>query len=273
MTLAAIAAVAVIGWLDYVTGPDIGVSLFYLIPIAVCAWFAGLVPAVIVACIAGTSWLTAELLWPEERLPLAIPLWNAFTRLVIFNSEGILIALLHRDRERFRLLAERESELARTDKVTQLPNLRGFAEEVEVARKRAVGEGRPLGLIYLDLDNFKAFNDLLGHAAGDLILAEVAAAVTRALAEGDAAARIGGDEFAVLLVDADEETARATAQTIVDGIHRIGAIYHGLQFGATAGIAYFRNVPATVDALLHAADEVMYRGKAEGKGTVTLQVI
>src|SRR5688572_7641501 len=125
-SLALSLAVAAIGWLDYITGPDIGFSLFYLIPIGLAGWFFGVIPAIVVAGTAGVSWLLAEL--HTQDLAIAVTLWNGFTRLFIYNSEGILVALLRRDRDEMKALVEHEGALARTDTITKLPNSRAFFE-------------------------------------------------------------------------------------------------------------------------------------------------
>lgn len=264
----AAALVLAIGWLDYVSGTEIGFSLFYLVPIALSAWFGGAKTAAVVASAAGASWLSADLAWRDTDTAIAISFWNAFTRCVIYVSEGVFIAMLKEDREKLRRLAERESLLARTDSTTGLPNVRAFLEHAGIELQR----GAPLAVLYVDLDNFKIFNDRLGHAAGDDILEEVARILRDVIQEGDVAARIGGDEFAVLLSShVDDLRVRRLGDSIADRIRAIAAAYSDLGFGATIGIAFFHEPPADPEELLRAADEAMYRGKALGKGRVVVQ--
>lgn len=268
VTAASLAIVVLIGWLDHATGPDIGFSLFYLVPIALTAWYGGRVPAVLVAALAAASWLIADLAWREGDTAVAISSWNAFTRLVIFASEGIFIAVLKDDREKLRRLAERESALARTDSNTGLPNGRAFRERAEVELRR----GTPLAVLYIDLDNFKAFNDRLGHAAGDDILCEVARILRESVDEDDLAARIGGDEFAVLLCcDVDDLRVRRVSDAISEQIASIASVYGDLGFGATIGVAFFHESPQSAEELLRSADDAMYRGKLLGKGRIVVQ--
>ena len=268
VTVASLTAVLLIGWLDHFTGPDIGFSLFYLIPVAASAWFGGRVSTIVVAAFAAASWLAADLAWRKSDTAMAISFWNAFTRLVIFSSEGIFIAVLKRDREKLRHLAQREYVLARTDSTTELPNMRAFFERAELALRGGV----PLATLYIDLDNFKIFNDRLGHAAGDDILREVARVLREAVEEDDFAARIGGDEFAVLLCSGvDDLLVRRMSETIAEGIRGLASAYGDIGFGATIGVALFHAPPQAAEALLRAADEAMYRGKADGKGRVVVQ--
>ena len=260
--------VATIGWIDYVTGPDVGLSLLYLVPIGVSAWYGGVAVAVVVGCFAGGSWLAADLAWRDSETAIAISLWNAFTRFVIYVSEGVFIAIVHRDREKLRRLATREGLLARTDSNTGLPNSRAFIERAEHEMK----SGSPLAVLYVDLDNFKSFNDRLGHAAGDDILEEVAHILRESTGQNDLAARIGGDEFAILLCcDADELRARRIGDAITERIRGLGSAYGDIRFGATVGVAFFREPPDNAEELLRAADEAMYRGKTLGKGRVVTQ--
>ena len=265
--IVAAAIIAAIGWVDYATGPEIGFSLLYLIPIAISAWYGGVRVAVIAGAVAGACWLAADLAWRDDERAIAISLWNAFTRFVIYISQGVFIAMLHRDRERLRRVAAREATLARTDSSTGLPNARAFLEHAE----RELQRGTPLCVLYVDLDNFKAFNDLLGHSAGDDILDAVADILRRSIDDCDVAARIGGDEFAVLLCEADELKARRTAERISDTIRTLGTAYGDMRFGATVGVAYFAEPPATAEDLLRHADDAMYQGKTQGKGRVVVQ--
>lgn len=271
--LALLVVVVTIGWIDLKTGPDIGFSLFYLIPIAAAAWFSGTAVAVAIGCASAISWLVADMAWREGDTAIAISAWNAFTRFVVFISEGVFIALLQNDRRKFRRLASRESALARTDSATQLMNVRGFIEAAAEKIEQAHATGRAVCVAYVDLDNFKTFNDRLGHAAGDLVLVEVAKILTASIDGGSVASRIGGDEFALLLHGVTEDTARAWAKDVGERVRAIGAVYSDIGFGATTGIVYFRNPPDDAETLLRTADDAMYRGKAAGKGSLVFEQI
>ena len=182
--LAALAAIAGVGWLDYAAGHDYdGVSLLYLAPVVACGWWLGLRSATVAAIAASFAWFLADaLLYGEHHLPVS--LWNGITRVVIFFSMGFLVSRLRVDRERLAALnarlqefAAREAGLARTDPLTGLPNSRAFLETlaVEVARRRR--SDLPLCVAYLDIDNLKRVNDTQGHAAGDELLRKVAGAL------------------------------------------------------------------------------------------------
>jgi diguanylate cyclase (GGDEF)-like protein len=163
----------------------------------------------------------------------------------------------------------RARDLALTDGLTGLPNRSALLHALDrtLARQRQDGQG--LALLYLDLDGFKAVNDGGGHAAGDAVLREVAAALRACTRPLDMAARIGGDEFAVLLGSADG--APAVAERIRARIAVAMANRH-CPVTASVGAVTFPAAPASVDAALAAVDAAMYESKAAGRNRVCHRV-
>jgi diguanylate cyclase (GGDEF)-like protein len=144
---------------------------------------------------------------------------------------------------------------SRTDSLTRCLNRFGFEERVEAELSRAERKNMPLSLLLLDLDDFKGVNDRLGHAAGDAMLSAVGRGLRSALRTSDAAARLGGDEFAILLPDTDAAEARDAAQRV--------AVLLAPHAGASIGVATLPDDGAEIDALLHVADQRLYRVKRE----------
>jgi diguanylate cyclase len=163
-----------------------------------------------------------------------------------------------------RQLAESRRE-ALTDDLTGLANRRHFFLRLEEALRHA---DRRLGVLVLDLDDFKELNDTLGHHAGDLLLEEVAARLPRCVRVHDMLARLGGDEFAVLLVDAGPEEARAAADRVRAAIGRPYEL-EGIQLAldASVGVALFPDSATTAQGLVQRADVAMYQAKASRSGT------
>lgn len=171
-------------------------------------------------------------------------------------------------------------ETALQDPVTGLGNRRMFDEAVGTAVAEARSTGRGVGLISLDLDRFKAVNDLMGHQAGDDLLREVARRIRAELRSTDVAARLGGDEYAVLLTqlhaDRAGDAVTALAERISQGLRTPPLTVNDQRLGTTASIGCAAVLPGayvgndTVDWLVRAADLALYNSKKAGRGKVSL---
>jgi diguanylate cyclase (GGDEF)-like protein len=152
---------------------------------------------------------------------------------------------------------------AEIDALTELVNRRGFERELKRALAYVKRYGVSAGLIYLDLDAFKPINDRHGHAAGDAVLKAAAMVLARQVRSSDLVARIGGDEFVVLLWHIDEPDADAKARALESAIARMTATYGDarLSIGVSAGAAMLLplDTPASV---LERADRAMYARKS-----------
>jgi diguanylate cyclase (GGDEF)-like protein len=182
------------------------------------------------------------------------------------SVKGVLMLLFDISRLK---AAERELDLlARHDSLTGLANRRQFGERLEAALARRQREGRPLALLYFDIDHFKKINDTLGHAAGDTILVEFARRLQRNLRETDLAARLGGDEFVVIVDDSDSpEVAETIARKLIVAIQpdfRVDAAT--LQVTTSIGIGFAAS-GTDAETLMRSADEALYEAKAAGRNT------
>jgi diguanylate cyclase (GGDEF)-like protein len=141
---------------------------------------------------------------------------------VLFNSfapptaVALLVAALI---ARMQSAVQRISDLASTDALTGLLNLRAFEEVLQQEHRKAERFNRPYTLAVIDVDNLAQVNEMLGHDAGSQVLGTVASAITRSIRSSDVAARLGGDEFIVLLVEADAQTGAAIAQRIRNNVY------------------------------------------------------
>ncbi len=168
-----------------------------------------------------------------------------------------------------RKLAELElARLARADSLTGLANRRDFEERLAIAVARAQRHARPLALLYLDIDRFKAVNDSLGHQVGDAVIREFAQRLQHCLRQEDLVARLGGDEFVVLLEDAnDAQAAAATARKIVEVMRAPFVLgEHTLTVSTSVGAA-FASAPRDAATLTALADRALYAAKARGRDT------
>jgi diguanylate cyclase (GGDEF)-like protein len=157
--------------------------------------------------------------------------------------------------------------LAHYDPLTGLCNRVLFNELV--LRELAVAQrsGESFAILAIDLDGFKAVNDLHGHAAGDAVLQEAAERMADAIRVSDVAARLGGDEFAVLLLGADKENAGHVAQALVENLS-LPYPDVTVAVSASVGIAVYPQSGVTVRELLERADRALYKAKGQGKRRV-----
>jgi diguanylate cyclase (GGDEF)-like protein len=256
-----------VGWLDASVDPDVGFSLFYLLPVAAAAWRWGLGPAMAAACLAGMTRFISGLIGRGDEALLLV-LWNSMNHLAVCMATGLFLALLRRERARLATLLSRETENACTDPGTGLPNWRGLAEHLHREISRSLRHGDPLCVGYLDLDNFKKVNDKYGHGAGDELLEKIGVLFRESIRPEDLAARVGGDEFVLVFNSPDPVAAGRLGQRLIQGIRSLGQQYPGCDLGASLGVACFQKPPQKPEELVSRADAAMYQAKKEAKGTV-----
>lgn len=162
------------------------------------------------------------------------------------------------------------SHMANHDNLTGLANRRLLLELLAEYIPMAVRADRRMAVLYIDLDDFKPINDNLGHQSGDEVLSEVAARLRQAVRASDTVARIGGDEFVVLVQNLTErESAGRLAQKIIEAISKPITVGDAqLKVGASIGISIFPDDARNRDDLLNRADEAMYDAKTGGKRTI-----
>jgi diguanylate cyclase (GGDEF)-like protein len=157
------------------------------------------------------------------------------------------------------------SDAAHRDPLTDLLNRRGFQEVFDVELERARRADQPLSLIVGDLDRFKEVNDAHGHAAGDAVLTRVADAIRNAKRGFDRAARVGGEEFAILAPDCDEHGAYMLAERIRAAVHEAFADHDTRQLTISFGISTHPLHGESADSLLRTADQALYAAKRLGR--------
>lgn len=162
---------------------------------------------------------------------------------------------------------ERLSFLARYDPLTEIPNRRHFTDQLERATTRAHRSNKKIGVLFLDLDRFKAVNDTLGHQSGDELLSMVVERLKTCVRSGDLLARLGGDEFAFMLEDVDGPLSlEAAAKNILTAFEKpfeVGP--RQVSTTASIGITVFPNDTRDPMALLNNADMAMYQAKNDGR--------
>jgi len=163
------------------------------------------------------------------------------------------------------LLLEQVEQRSRQDLLTGLANRRGFDEALDRELSRVLRSNRTVTLLLIDLDHFKAVNDSQGHQAGDRVLAAIGAALGRVARPHDVAARVGGDEFLMLLPDCDVDAGRLVAERVLAAVATaVGP--HGVT--ASIGVAAAPTHGRTRGAVVRSADEALYAAKAQGRNRV-----
>ena len=169
------------------------------------------------------------------------------------------------------LRLRRTEALSVTDDLTQLYNSRYLNQVLRREAKRASRSGRPLSLLFLDLDGFKGINDTHGHLAGSQALVEAAVVIRRCARETDVVARFGGDEFALILPDTGSEGAAAVGDRVRERLAAHAFLERNglnLRLTASVGVATLPDVAGSAEELVRAADMAMYQVKGSGKNGV-----
>jgi diguanylate cyclase (GGDEF)-like protein len=167
-----------------------------------------------------------------------------------------------------KLVAERIQSIAHHDSLTGLPNRLLFGDRLNQAMSQAKRDACQFALLFLDLDKFKPVNDSFGHAIGDELLKGVADRIRSEVRESDTVARVGGDEFVVILPDlSTREMAEAVAGKIIAALaqpFQLGAQQQTVEIGVSIGIAIYPADASDIDGLIKAADTAMYSAKQVG---------
>lgn len=261
----AVGAVAIVGGLDYLAGYEVSLSLLYLGPVAIAAWYADRSSGIAVALLSCLSWYIADVVAGHPYSSPAIPVWNALVRLGFFLTTGLLVSTLRKN-----LLSQRH--LARTDGLTELYGRRAFEDRLRHDLALAKRRGSTLSLAYVDLDNFKSVNDSRGHAEGDRVLRAVARVLRHTVRKADTAARIGGDEFALVLLDTDRRGAEEVISKLRDELQEARGTT-AWPVTCSIGVTTFMDPAISPESAVAAADASMYEAKRSGKGAVVYSVL
>ncbi len=199
--------------------------------------------------------------------PENVKMTESKQRMAVTMSEHIGMALSN-----LRLHETLRSQSIR-DPLTGLFNRRFMEESLELEIRRATRNQRPLGMIMIDLDHFKYFNDNFGHEAGDLLLKELGDLLKSNIRAEDIACRYGGEEFTLILPEGTGVVTHQRAEFYRDAIQKLDVRFHGRPLGritASMGVAIFPDHGRTAKAMVEAADKALYKSKRAGRDRVTM---
>jgi|RhiMetdeSRZDD1v2_1073273.scaffolds.fasta_scaffold230506_3 diguanylate cyclase (GGDEF)-like protein len=248
-----------VAFLDYITGVEFSFSLFYLLPITLISWTIserlGLVFAILSSCV----WIVVDIWSGNRTFNLFAYLWNATARLGFFLLPVFMI--------RLNRALQYEQELARTDFLTGVLNARFFHELAQMEINRSLRYKQPFTIAFIDVDNFKTINDTFGHTTGDAVLRIIAMNIKAHLRKTDIVARVGGDEFVVLL----PETNQQPAPVVISNMQRAllkEMNENGWSITFSIGVLTLTAPQLSVDEMLGRVDQLMYVVKNGGKNNI-----
>jgi|GEM_PF-1776144 len=235
---------------------------------------------VAMAMVIGLLLLLAHILRPLKELHKGlqeVARGNLDYEVPVYSHDevGQVVRAFNAANARLRVAFERIEELATQDPLTSLPNRRVFDERLSSEAARSRRYGHPFGVIILDLDKFKTVNDRFGHPAGDEVLRCIAKTIEASVRETDLPARIGGEEFGIILPESGVEEVHGVAEKLRAAVeetslpHRNG-LPEGLRITISAGAACSAGHLVTPESMLAAADAALYRSKGEGRNRTTM---
>jgi diguanylate cyclase (GGDEF)-like protein len=258
--IAGLVLTALIGLADFLTGYELAFSVFYVLPIFLVTWFAGSGLGFLVSATSAVVLMGTEIAAGHPYSHPLIAYWNTFIRFFLFIILTQLVSAL-------RSALQREREHARIDYLTGAVNKRFFYEVLQIEIDRLDRYKHPFTVAYFDLDNFKNINDRFGHASGDRALQLVVKSVQKQIRRSDTLARIGGDEFALLLPETDHAAAQGIfpklRETLLADIEQ-----HHWSTTFSIGALTCTLAPHSAEILIQQADDLMYRAKRRGKNTI-----
>lgn len=263
---AMVASVAVIGWFDLITGTELAFSVFYLLPVLAVTWSLHRKAGLATALLTALAWSFADTFGQRTFSSPVMPVWNTLIRFGTFSVVVLLLSSLRRQ------LAF-ATHLVRTDALTELVARRHFLELLAGEIRRARRYGHPLSIAYIDVDDFKRINDRDGHAAGDDLLRLVGETLRSATRDIDVAARVGGDEFMLLMPETSGEAAQTSIARLHDVLAHSVSERGGTPTTFSTGVLTFLRPPEHADQAVREVDHLMYRVKRDGKNGFLHRVV
>jgi diguanylate cyclase (GGDEF)-like protein len=259
-TITGLAIIGLLGIFDYLTGNELTLSLFYLIPIVLVTWAAGKQTGLFMSFMSALTLLYAEIAAGQIYSHPIFYFLNTLVRALFYVVVVYLVAELQKARKE-ELLA------ARTDFITGAVNARYFNELLQMEISRIRRYPHPITLVYVDVDNFKLVNDLFGHRIGDEVLRCIADELKSQLRITDTVARLGGDEFVMLLPSTRQPEARMVVSKVYANlIEKMRQRNWPVTFSMGAVTCEFS--PYSAEQLVNMADELMYEVKNSTKNDV-----
>jgi diguanylate cyclase (GGDEF)-like protein len=259
-------ALASVGVLDYfAVRESLEFSVFFLVPISFLTWFVHQKSGFAASTASALIIFAANFASPLYELHPPVAYWNAMIWLGFFVLATVTIAQL-------RILYLGERQLSRLDSLTGIPNRLAFYELATGEMNRSQRYGEPITVAYIDLDGFKEVNDAMGHEAGDKLLIWVARTISRSIRRTDFVARVGGDEFALLLPNTTAPPAFGVIEELLANLNR-RMRRNRWPVTFSVGAVTFLTPPNSLREMIRRADAAMYSAKTSGKNRLKQEEI
>jgi diguanylate cyclase (GGDEF)-like protein len=232
-------------------------SVFFIIPISFFTWFVARRAGLIASVVSAIFTLAANLASPMHAVHPRVAYWNALVWLAFFVLITIIIAEL-------KVSYLRERQLSRVDNLTGVATRLAFYEVAEDEKNRAQRYRHSITIAYLDLDHFKEVNDSMGHAVGDKALVAVARTIEGNIRQTDTVARMGGDEFAIILPNTGKDAAGRVLSKVLRALDE-AMLQSEYPVTFSIGAVTFLTPPESLQDMIQHADGVMYSIKSTGK--------
>lgn len=247
---------ATVGVIDYLAPETYAFGFLYVLTIAFTAWFSSKYAGLIVA-------VGCTLLWSVDRFKLDIiyaSVWNSLSALGIFCFVSYLLTKMH-------MMWEIECSFSNKDPLTGVLNRRAFSTLAEYEVLISQRECKPLSMAYLDIDDFKKVNDHYGHEKGDELLVAVVACIAQHIRKTDIVARMGGDEFTILLPATDQAAVKVVMEKVVEELNQLST-NSDWPTTFSVGVVTYKYGAAGFSEIVATADKLMYRVKKSGKNSI-----
>jgi diguanylate cyclase (GGDEF)-like protein len=261
----AVLLIGLLGVLDYVTGNEIAFSLFYLIPILLATLAVDQNLGVLTSFLSALTLLAAQIAIGRTSSQPSLDFLNTVIRTVLFSFFAFLVDALHKSQREQRLVA-------RTDFVTGAVSARYFTELLQMEIERMGRYANPFTVVFIDIDNFKQVNNLFGHQAGDSALRFLTDELKSQLRKTDIVARVGGDEFALLLPHLQQKDAEVILPKVRAALGE-AMKQRNLPLTFSMGAVTCLTAPYAAEQMISLADELMYTVKNTTKNDIRYMTV
>lgn len=248
----------------FFAGRIASIAFLYLVPIVLCAWVGGLVFGEIFSVVSFLSWTMIRLLWNHGHSPGAVFYADNFFQSISFGIAAFVVSLIKNEMDRWKMMAV-------VDPLTNICNLRFFYDVAEREISRAKRYKRPFTFVFIDVDDFGMLNSRMGRKAGDDILRTIAKSIIKKVRCTDVVARLGVDEFGILMPETSSENGslaiRRIKSDITDNFQK-----HHWAMTITIGSITFINPPQNAGDMMKKIQLIMVQAKQKGKNNTVESV-